>query len=300
VIDEALGFLRCPQCAEGGVLGRSGGVLGRSGGVLGRSGGVLRCAAGHSFDLAQAGYVSLLPPGRAKNAGDTAAMVRARQAFLAEGHYSGLAAGIGEAAVSSVPPVASSPGPGCVVEVGAGTGYYLAEVLDRVPSRTGLALDVSKPALRLAARAHPRAAAVGADAWRPLPVLDSAADLVLNVFAPREGAELRRILRPEGRLLVVTPAADHLNELIGPLGLLGVDDRKEQRLTGKLRPYFELAAASEYRATLALGRAAVGLLTAMGPSSWHTEPEELAARISELGDPVEVTVAARIATYRPV
>jgi 23S rRNA (guanine745-N1)-methyltransferase len=55
---------------------------------------------------------------------------------------------------------------------------------------------------------------------------------VLNVFAPRDGAELRRILRPSGSLLVVTPGPDHLRELIGPLGLLSVDERKAERLAG--------------------------------------------------------------------
>ncbi len=95
----------------------------------------------------------------------------------------------------------------------------------------------------MAARAHRRIGAVGCDAWRPLPVADAAAGLVLNVFAPRDGAELRRILRPDGALLLVTPAADHLAELIGPLGLLSVDERKPERLADKLGPYFERPAS---------------------------------------------------------
>jgi 23S rRNA (guanine745-N1)-methyltransferase len=67
-------------------------------------------------------------------------------------------------------------GPGCVVDVGAGTGYYLAVVLERLTDRVGLALDVSKYALRRAARAHRRVGAVACDVWHGLPVAtDSAA-----------------------------------------------------------------------------------------------------------------------------
>jgi 23S rRNA (guanine745-N1)-methyltransferase len=188
---------------------------------------------------------------------------------------------------------------GCVVDVGAGTGYYLAAVLDRLPERAGLALDISKFSLRRAARAHRRIGAVRCDAWRRLPVADSAAALALSVFAPRNGAELRRILSPAGRLLVVTPMPDHLGELIGPLGLLTVDPRKQERLTGKLSPYFALASRREHRVRLALGREAVAALVAMGPSSWHADAAALAARIGQLREPAPVTLAVTLSVYEP-
>jgi 23S rRNA (guanine745-N1)-methyltransferase len=297
MIEDAIGFLRCPQCDHGAALTRTGGSL--------------RCAAGHCFDIARAGYVSLLPAGAARNSGDTPAMVQARDAFLTAGHFAGLADAIAETAAAtittpmtrlaaSMTPSASPVGPGCVVDCGAGTGYYLAAVLDRLPSRIGLALDISKNALRLAARAHSRAAAVGCDAWRPLPVADEAADLVLNIFAPRQAAELRRILRPTGALLVVTPAPDHLGELIGPLGLISVDERKHTRLASQLGGLFDLITAREYRAKLSLDRRWVSDLVSMGPSSWHSDPGELAATIGQLPDLVPVTASVRIAIYRPL
>jgi 23S rRNA (guanine745-N1)-methyltransferase len=217
VLDDVVGNLHCPHCGNG----------------LTRTGGSLRCSAGHSFDIARQGYVSLLQRGVAGGAGDTAAMVRARREFLGTGHFAPMAAALADAAAASVAARSS----GCVVDVGAGTGYYLAAVLARLPRHAGVALDVSKHALRVAARAHRRIGAVGCDPWRPLPVTDSAADLLLNVFAPRDGAEFRRILRPDGRLLLVTPAADHLSELTQPLGLLHVDERKRDRLAGKLSPH---------------------------------------------------------------
>src|SRR5205085_2362216 len=84
----------------------------------------------------------------------------------------------------------------------------------------------ARPAAGGAARAHPRALAVVADAWRRLPVRNGVLDRVLVTFAPRNGPETARVLRPDGRLVVVTPAPDHLRELVGALGLLRVDPDK--------------------------------------------------------------------------
>jgi len=291
VLDHVLGCLRCPYC--GGKLIRHGRTVG--------------CPAGHSFDVARQGYLSLLPPRTKGDAGDTAEMVRAREAFLRSGHFDGLARELADVAAGCVGPAAQSadtPGPGpastgCVVDVGAGTGYYLAAVLDRLPRHVGLALDVSKNALRVAARAHERIGAVGCDAWRRLPVADSAADLVLNVFAPRDGAELRRILAPGGHLLVVTPGPDHLGELVGALGLLSVDKRKAERLAAKLSPYFDITDERERSDTRELDHAAISALVAMGPSSRHAEPAALAARIGQLREPVRVTIAVTMTLLRP-
>ena len=277
MLDDVLGYLRCPVC----------------GAALARAGGAVRCPAGHSFDVARQGYLSLLAPGLARTAGDTAAMVRARGEFLGAGHFSGLAAAVAAAAA------ACAGEAGCVVDVGAGTGYYLAAVLGRLPRHVGLALDASRYALRLAARAHPRAGAAGCDAWRPLPVADGAVDLVLNVFAPRDGGELRRILRPAGHLLVVTAAAGHLGELTGPLGLLRVDERKRDRLAAKLGPHFDVVREREHREVLALDHAAVTDLAMMGPSAWHADPGDLAARARRLPEPVSVTLAVTLSLYRP-
>lgn len=145
-------------------------------------------------------------------------MVRARGEFLGLGHYAPIATDLADAAATIVGDRragAAAGSAGCVADLGAGTGYYLAGVLARLAAHAGLALDISKYAMHAAAGAHPRIGAVRCDAWRRLPVAEEVADLVLNVFAPRDGAELRRILRPSGSLLVVTPGPEHLSDLIG-------------------------------------------------------------------------------------
>ena len=281
MLDEVIRYLECPYCGAG----------------MADAGAALRCGRGHAFDIARQGYVSLLPAGAKGGGGDTAAMVRARADFLAAGHFASLADDLAQAADEVA---GSGRVPGCLVDVGAGTGYYLAAVLGRLPERAGLALDISKFAVRKAARAHPRIGAVACDAWRRLPVADAAAALALNIFAPRDGAELRRILNPAGRLIVVTPQPDHLGELTRPLGLLAVDQRKDERLAATAGRYFELAGRHEHRARLSLDHGAVAALAAMGPSAWHAEPAALAARIRQLPGQVPVTLAVTLSVFRPL
>lgn len=110
-----------------------------------------------------------------------------------------------------------------MVGLAGGIDYYLAAVLAAVPNRSGLCLEVAAPALRRAARAHPRAAAVGADVWRRLPLASGSARLVLSVFGPRNPLEIERILAPDRAAIVVSPTVAHLRELTGPLGMLRAD-----------------------------------------------------------------------------
>jgi 23S rRNA (guanine745-N1)-methyltransferase len=250
----------------------------------------VRCPRGHSFDRAKQGYVHLTASPVA-HTGDSAQMVDARAGFLAAGHYDFIARALADAV----------PGTdGLVVDVGAGTGYHLSAVLDAHTDAVGLAVDVSKPALRRAARAHPRVGAVLGDTWRGLPVADRAASVLLNVFAPRNGLEFARVLAPDGVLIVVTPTGDHMGELVNALGLLTVDPAKEERVAATLSPWFVERGTEIREKPLLLSRAEVVGLIGMGPSAWHLDPGELSARIAPLPEPVAVTARVRLSSYSQV
>jgi len=201
------------------------------------------------------------------------------------------------AAVRSLAAHYDHRGPGLAIDLAGGTGYYLARTLDALPHRHGVCLDLSVPALRRAARAHRRAAALGADVWQPLPLAARSAAVVLSIFGPRNPAETSRILAPDGTLILAVPGAAHLGELTGPLGMIGIDQRKPRRLAEAYRGY----ATSEVIAVnheLKLDHADLTALVTMGPSARHITPQDLAARIRGLPSPVTVTVDLQIRALR--
>jgi 23S rRNA (guanine745-N1)-methyltransferase len=282
MLSDVAGLLTCPACGSDFQPPAS----------------ALRCANGHSFDIARQGYVNLLPGGAKPGTADTADMVQARHAFLSAGHFAPLARLIADLAASS------APEGGCVLDAGAGTGYYLRAVLDRLPAiepgPVGLAMDISARALRRAARAHPRIGAVVWDVWQPLPVRSSGISVILNVFAPRNGPEFRRVLKNDGALIVVTAAQGHLAELVQGAGLLTVDERKEDRLAATLGRHFTVGHRDDHAISLSLSHADAAALAAMGPAASHVPPEELRRRVAALPEPVTVTAAFRGAIYHPI
>jgi 23S rRNA (guanine745-N1)-methyltransferase len=271
VIADVLTCLRCPICAE----------------RFTQVGNTVRCATGHSYDLAKQGYLNLL--GAAARNADTAEMVTARAEFLGAGHYAPLVERLAALAEQV------APSGGVVLDAGANIGHYLAAVLD---TRPGLALDLSAIALRRAARARAGIGAVVWDIWRPWPVRDGCAGLVLNVFAPRNGAEFRRVLRADGILLVVTPGSEHLAELGGEFGMLTVDPNKDARLAAGLDDHFDLAARENLAVPLTLTARDAAHLVGMWPSAHHQTDEQRAA-LAAIRAPLTATAAFTISTYRP-
>ncbi|MGW2154611.1 putative RNA methyltransferase [Nonomuraea sp. NPDC001699] len=279
--------------------------------------GALRCAQGHSFDVAKQGYVSLLTGSRPPGTADSPAMVAARAAFLTAGHYAPLAEALAETVRARVatpekresstesndetgsrayggagveagsegePAAVEDRGAAgraipVIVDAGTGTGHYLAAVLDAVDDGIGMAFDVSKHAVRRAARAHPRLGAFVADVWRPLPIRHGVADVVIDVFAPRNGPEFRRILRPGGAAIVATPAAAHLSPLVEELGLLSVDEEKDRRVARSMDGFAQTGRRT-IEFDMDLGQDELIQVVGMGPSAWHTDSAELTARIS--------------------
>ncbi|MEV6278189.1 methyltransferase domain-containing protein [Nocardia sp. NPDC051832] len=286
VLAELAGLLACPEC--GLALEPRDRTSGSKAAPPPGRIEALRCGQGHSFDLAKQGYVSLLTGASTKMTGDTAAMLDARAAFQGGGHFAAIADAVaGAASAPATEPAA------VVLEIGAGTGYYLARTLDTAPEARGLALDVAKAAVRRSARAHPRAAAVLADAWRGLPLRDESVHRVLSVFAPRNPAEVARVLRADGRFVVATPTPRHLAELVGPLGLVTVDPDKDRRLSESMAGHFELLDRVVVDYPMKLDRADIANVVGMGPSAFHDEGRDHSALPASL----EVTASVTVSSY---
>lgn len=280
-LEAVAAHVRCPVCAGPVRVGDD----------------QVTCGRGHSFNIARQGYVSLTTGRGGPGTGDSAAMVLAREAFLGAGHYRPVADAVSALAARCLATRADRGGPGLVLDLAGGTGYYLALVLDALDARLGACVDLSAPALRRAAGAHPRAAALGADAWQHLPLADGSAALVLSVFGPRNPAEIRRVLAPDGTLIVATPGPDHLMEVRQSLGLIGIDERKPARLADAYGGYARTAVTA-VRYQLRLGHADLTDLVAMGPSARHVGADALAARVAALPAAVTVTVDVEVRSYQ--
>jgi 23S rRNA (guanine745-N1)-methyltransferase len=276
VLADVIDLLICPMCGSDLDVGGDDKFL--------------LCDRGHTFDVARQGYVSLQSGGAGKITGDSAEMIAARADFLDAGHFSPIAAAVTDSVGSA----------GTILEVGAGTGHYLAAILDAAADARGLGVDVSKAAARRVARAHPRLGSIVADVWQGLPVRDGSIDAVTCVFSPRNASELRRILTPEGVLVVVTPTERHQRELTTTVGLIGVDEDKARRLGDSLAGKFEAVERTVVEYAVQLDHDAVEAFVAMGPSARHTTAAARRASIEAMPEPIDVTVSVTIGTYRAV
>jgi 23S rRNA (guanine745-N1)-methyltransferase len=212
-------------------------------------------------------------------------MIEARRVFFEAGGFRAVTTAL----ATVVEQVCTTRACSWLLDVGAGTGDHSAGVLDRLAGGHGVAVDVSRHALATAARRHPRLAAVGADVWAGLPVRSSTVDVVLVAFAPRNGTEMHRVLRPDGRLVVLTPAAEHLRELLIHTSV-GIDAHKHERLNRQLRRHFALEQRLRVTDRVHLREDAGAALYRMGPWARH----DVTPRPLET-----VTVAVELSVYAP-
>ncbi|MCT9867952.1 methyltransferase domain-containing protein [Paenarthrobacter aurescens] len=277
MLSDAVAALRCPVCQ--GVFH-----------IKEAQQSSLTCGSGHIFDAAKQGYFNLLTGKGTVFEADTADMVAARYRFLDAGHYSALTEAVAGAAAVAL----RRPG-GLVLDAGTGTGHYLHAVIQETGA-TAIGMDISKFALRRAARLNPEAPNLVWDIWRPLPMADHSADVVMVVFAPRNPAEFARVIRPGGKLIVVTPRPGHLAEIAARTGMLGIEEGKEERLADTMRGHFGPATSHCLDVPLTLSGQEVADLAYMGPAGHHLRREQLSG-LTGSGGSVATTAKFRISVF---
>jgi len=192
----------------------------------------LRCVNGHCFDLARQDYVNLLPVQhkRSKYPGDSKEMVAARHRFLNTGTYEPVAdtlsalllkaiGDIERGADGCVPVDFRSP---CCLDAGCGEGYYLDYALKYLRARQDhstphfdpdfIGLDISKEAIVAAAKRNKDITWVVGTNRQP-PIVAGSVDIILCVFGFHSFQGFNNILPVGGKLLLVEPGPDHLQEL---------------------------------------------------------------------------------------
>ena len=241
------------------------------------------CPRGHSYDIARGGYVNLLS-GRPPAVGDNREMVEARSRTLGSGFYAPLRAAVAEEA-------ARGSGGGVLLDAGCGEGYY-TEVLRAAADET-VGIDISKDALRRAARRLPGVTLAVASAYH-LPVADGALSAVTSIFSPLAAEEFLRVLRPDGLLLMVIPGPRHLFSMKRVL----YDTPYENEVAPyDALPGFRFLAAREVGFSFTLDTpGAIADLFAMTPYYYRT-PKAGRERLAAL-DRLTVEAEFRVLTYR--
>lgn len=178
----------------------------------------LTCPQGHHFDRAKEGYWSLVQPQDRKSskAGDTDSAVLARHRWLQRGHADELIKflkpWVAKSIAQSPPDSASNTNTPRILDLGCGEGSFGPALFDDC-AQGYCGIDLSKKAIRLAARGWPEATWVLANADRTLPIHDQSVDCAMSLFGRRPVQELARISKPDGKCLIAVPAADDLIEL---------------------------------------------------------------------------------------
>ncbi|GCF10747.1 putative RNA methyltransferase [Dictyobacter arantiisoli] len=237
--------------------------------------GTLRCERSHSFDLAREGYVNVL---RKKVLGDTKEMLQARRAFFDKGYYQPVSDALNALLIAHLPQRRTTPIH--LLDAGCGEGYYSGRLYEQLYA-TGeqvinLGIDISKDAVRMAAKRYPASFFLAADLKEALPVRDSILDCMLNIFAPRNIPEYARVLIPDGLFLVVIPGPNHIQQLREELHLLQIEENKQQHVIEQCGTHFDLIDTHPLTYDLALQHSEIVQIVTMTPNFWHLTDEQRA------------------------
>jgi 23S rRNA (guanine745-N1)-methyltransferase len=250
------------------------------------------CARGHSFDVASSGYVNLLQPQdrRSKHPGDSREASQARRRLAHAGREDWLLSEV-LAEVDALPPAGERPR--IALDVGCGEGF-LAGSLAQHRAVEASGIDLSVPAVELAARRYPACEWVVGNADRFLPWEDGAFDFVTSVTARRNASEMRRVLAPGGRVLVVVPAEDDLIELRE--ALLGRATRRDRTAAAiqDLGPDLTLVSRRGVRQHAFLDRSSLRDLLLATYRGSRTSQEKRAAAL----EPMTVTFSRELLLFR--
>ena len=256
---------------------------------LAREGRRLTCPRAHSFDVARRGYVNLLQPQDRRSArpGDSAAAVAARRRFLSGGFEAELTRAIEDL----LPPTPADALP----EVGCGEGHYLGAFTERFGCE-GHGVDLSVPAIEAAAARHAGLHLVVANADRALPYAAASFAAVASITARRNPAEFRRVLRDDGRLLLVIPGPDDLVELREAVLGRGLLRDRVDRAVAAFAPRFTLERHERLRHVAPLDAEAIrDVMT----GSYRAGRASRRDRLAALG-PLAVTLSRDALLFRPV
>lgn len=257
--------------------------------ALARSEQTLKCSNQHSFDIAREGYINLL---RKKLSGDSKAMLQARRDFFERDHYRPLSDMLNKLVFSHIHDIPSSI---TILDAGCGEGYYLGHLQQYLTAKQPaiqsccVGVDISKDAIRMAAKRYREMLFVVANLKERLVFADETFQVLLNIFAPRNAQEYARVLASGGLLVVVIPGPAHLLQLRSALHLLNIEQDKQQYIVEQFADQFELITTVPLAYEIHLTGAEIALAVTMTPNYWHLSEEmrRNVAKVTEMQTQVE-------------
>lgn len=246
---------------------------------LSRTGATYRCHSNHSFDISSEGYTYLLPANKkhSKMPGDDKTMVNARRAFLQQGYYAPLADALGtltQALRSKYQDIMDFT----YLDSGCGEGYYTKTICDVLSASfrpfQAVGIDISKFAVRLAAKQLKDRGEFAVASVYHLPIADASIDLLTNIFSPLCIDEFSRVLKPGGHFVYVVPSALHLWELKEVL----YQNPYENPVKVEEYPSFQWLRAIPVRGKISLADSEqIMALLQMTPYAWKTPKQGIEA-----------------------
>ena len=238
---------------------------------------VLKCERNHSFDIAKEGYVNLLPSRKklAATVGDDAKMLQARRRFLDAGHYAALSEAINNQVTTLLQTHFEQGKQPAILDAGCGEGYYLGQLhthlLAAFPMNNLclLGMDVSKTAVRYAAKRVKNGRFFVANTNTLIPAGDQTVNVLLNIFAPRNPAEFARVMTKNGHLLIVIPKPTHLQSIRAEFDLLAIETDKKEHVVDRLSGLFQLVRIIGIEDKITLTSHSLTDLLQMTPNAHH-------------------------------
>ncbi len=225
-----------------------------------------------------------------KSPGDNGEMMQARRLFLESNHYQPLR----DTLVNELK--AHLTVPEAILDIGCGEGYYtqgLTQIASDDNALDVFGLDISKVAIRYAAKRYPQCHFSVASSHR-LPFADDSLDAIVKIYAPCKPEELLRVLKADGLLVTVTPAARHLYQLRERI----YDTVRLHDTAAETLPGFELLHQHDLHYPMHLNGEMASALLQMTPFAWKAKEETWEQLKAEQQFECEADFCIRL--YRPI
>jgi 23S rRNA (guanine745-N1)-methyltransferase len=238
--------LICPLCASALVKNSQG----------------LGCINHHQFDRGKENYFNLLPAHHknSREPGDAKQQLIARRAFLTAGYFSPLIDELKKTISINVT---------TLLDIGCGEGYFTHSLIAHCSNADVYGVDIAKAGIRLAAKNGTDNNTYIVASSHLLPVADASMEVITRIFAPSKDSELFRVIKPDGKLIIVTPGEQHL---------IGLRKKIYQTLKPHPKPQAPegfsevMQRGVRFQLSVPAGDLTSALL-AMTPFSWKLSPE---------------------------